>query len=187
MHASSPAERALVHTREVTCRGYRRPDGLWEIEVSMTDRKAYTVFNDHRTVPAGGAFHDMSLRVTVDDDLLIHAIEAHIEAAPHRICPAVTSHFQCLVGLSIGPGFGATVRHQVGGALGCTHMVELFSPLATTAVQTVRPLREAAPGRAATSPPPQIGTCHALVASGDVVAKYWPRFHRPHPPTGTAN
>jgi hypothetical protein len=66
----------LIHTRTVTCCGYRRADGLWDIEARMTDRKSYAVQNDHRAVEAGGLFHDMTLRVTVDDALLIHGIDA---------------------------------------------------------------------------------------------------------------
>jgi Protein of unknown function (DUF2889) len=60
----------------------------------MTDRKGYAVHNDHRTVDAERLFHDMTLRVTVDDTLLIHSIDACIDAGPHRICPAVTPNFQ---------------------------------------------------------------------------------------------
>ncbi len=164
-----------MHTRAVTSCGYRRADGLWDIEVRMTDRKGYFVQNDHRTLEAGDLLHDMALRVTVDDQLLIHHIEACIDAAPHRICPSVTPNFQRLVGLRIEAGFGGELRRRLGGVHGCTHLVELFGQLATTAIQTVYPRRGGGP-RAAR--PAQIDTCHALAAEGEVVAKYWPRFHR---------
>ena len=102
------APRAPIHTREVECRGYRRTDGLWDIEARMADKKGYAVHNDHRTVDAGDPFHDMALRVTVDDTLMIHRIDACIDAAPHRICPFVTPNFQHLLVLRIEPGF----RHR---------------------------------------------------------------------------
>ena len=173
-----PAPRVPIHTREVTCHGYRRTDGLWDIEARMTDSKSYTVHNDHRTVDAGAPFHDMALRVTVDDTLLIAAVEACIDAAPHRICPAVTPNFQRLVGLRIEPGFASEARRRLGGVHGCTHLVELIGPLATAAIQTIHPLRRGAPCADAAARPTQIDTCHALDATGDVVAKYWPRFHK---------
>ncbi len=74
----SPAGRVPVHSRDIACCGYRRTDGLWDIEARMTDRKGYAVHNDYRTVDAGAPFHDMALRVTVDDTLLI----PHDRSAP---------------------------------------------------------------------------------------------------------
>ena len=112
----------------------------------------------------------------VDDTLLIDAIEASIDAAPHRVCPSVTPNFQRLVGLRIQAGFLAEARRRLGGASGCTHLVELLGPLATEAIQTVVPMRLAAAGRRAAERPSQIGSCHALALSGEVVAKYWPSF-----------
>jgi Protein of unknown function (DUF2889) len=178
MPLSRPAARVPMHTRDIACCGYRRTDGLWDVEARMTDRKGYSVHNDHRTVDAGAPFHDMALRVTVDDTLLIHAIEACIDAGPHRICPSVTPNFQRLVGLRIEAGFGAELRRRLGSTHGCTHLVELFGPLATTTIQTVHPLRRGFPDASVDARPAQIDTCHALAATSEVVAKYWPRFHR---------
>lgn len=172
------APRAPMHTREVVCCGYRRIDGLWDIEARMTDRKGYAVHNDHRTVDAGDLFHDMALRITVDDTLLILGIDTCIDAGPHRMCPAVTPNFQRLLGLRIEAGFGAELRRRLGGVHGCTHLVELFGQLATTAIQTIHPLRRNPAGKDCTTRPAQIDTCHALAATGEVVAKYWPRFHQ---------
>jgi hypothetical protein len=177
MPLPSPAERSPMHTREITCRGYRRTDGLWDIEARMIDRKNYFVQNDHRGIDAGVPFHDMALRVTVDDTLLIHAVEACIDSGPHRICPSVTPNFQRLVGLRIEAGFGAELRRRIGGVHGCTHLAELFGPLATAAIQTIHPLRRKVHARNDAARPAQIDTCHALAATGEVVAKYWPRFH----------
>lgn len=178
MPLQSSAPRMLMHTREVTCRGYRRADGLWDIEAQMTDRKGYSVQNDLRRVDAGGLFHDMALCVTIDDTLLIHGIDACIDTGPHRICPSVTPNFQRLVGLRIEAGFGAELRRRLGGVHGCTHLVELFGQLATTAIQTVHPLRRGHPNAHGGARPAQIDSCHALAATGEVVAKYWPRHHR---------
>jgi hypothetical protein len=144
----------------------------------MTDRKTYSLRNDHHALDAGDLFHDMAIRVTVDDTLLIQSIDVCIDAGPHRICPTVTPNFQRVVGLRIEAGFGAELRGRLGGVQGCTHLVELFGQLATTAIQTVHPLRRGPRDVDGSVQPAQIDTCHALAADGDVVAKYWPRYHR---------
>jgi hypothetical protein len=178
MSLSPAAPRTLMHTREIACHGYRRTDGLWDIEARMTDAKGYAVQNDHRGISAGTPFHDMALRLTIDDTMLIHAVDACIDASPHRLCPAVAPDFQRLVGLRIEAGFNSELRRRLGGVHGCTHLTELCGPLATTAIQTVRPLRRELHGGNGPAQPEQIDTCHALAASGEVVAKYWPRFHQ---------
>ncbi len=173
----SPCEsRQPIHARTVLCAGYRRDDGRWDIEAKMTDAKSYALGNDFRSIAAGGHFHDMEMRLRVDDTLLIHAVEASIDAAPHRVCPSVTPNFQRLVGLRIEAGFLAEARRRLGGVSGCTHLVELLGPMATTAIQTILPMRLAAAGRTSAERPAQIGSCHALAPSGEVVAKYWPSF-----------
>ena len=178
MPIDDPDNRTPIHIRSIVCNGYRRDDGLWDIEAHLIDTKAYTVHSDFRSLPAGAPFHSMTLRVTVDDILTIHAIEACIDAAPHRICPAVVPRLQCLVGLQIGSGFNTELRRRLSGERGCTHLVELFSPLATTAIQTVLPLRRAtSDGDPAHLKP--IGGCHALAANGALAARYWPQSSLP--------
>src|SRR5207248_4537713 len=106
MPLSPAAPREHLHTRQVECRGFLREDGLWEVEGHMTDVKTYSFPNDERgEVTAGTPVHDMWIRITVDDAMVISAIEAVTDASPFRICPNVTPNFQRLVGLSIRPGF----------------------------------------------------------------------------------
>ena len=77
MALSSPAKRELIHTRTVECNGYRRKDGLWDIEGRLVDIKTYTFHNNERgEVPPGEPVHEMWIRLTVDDDLKIHDVEA---------------------------------------------------------------------------------------------------------------
>jgi hypothetical protein len=190
MPLSSPATREHIHTRQVHCQGYRRTDGLWDIEGHITDIKSYGFGNRERgQVPAGSPIHDMWIRLTVDDGLHIKAVEAVTDASPYRICPEVTPNFQRLVGLRIGPGFRKAVRERLGGTEGCTHLVELLGPVGTTAFQTVMPLVErdlykrsqaALPGDA---PQPQkrpalLNSCYAFSDAREVVARQWPEFAR---------
>lgn len=64
MPLSSPAPREHRHTRLLDMRGYRREDGLWDIEGHMTDTKTYQFENEHRgSVMPGTALHDMWIRL----------------------------------------------------------------------------------------------------------------------------
>jgi hypothetical protein len=186
--SAAAAPRELIHTRSIDCRGYRRADGLWDIEGHLTDTKTYGFSNHSRgTVPPGEAVHDMWLRLTVDDRLVIHAIEAVTDASPYAICPNVTPNFQRLKGLRIYPGFHKQVRDLLGGVAGCTHLVDMLGPVANTAYQTVFPWRArqyeerlAAEGKAAEPParrPKLIDSCHAFASDGEVVKRYWPEFY----------
>jgi Protein of unknown function (DUF2889) len=191
MPLSPPAPREHLHTRQVECRGYLREDGLWEVEGHMTDVKTYSFPNDERgEVGAGTPVHDMWIRIAVDDDLMITAIEAVTDASPFRVCPTITPNFQRLVGLSIRPGFIPRIKELLGGVEGCTHLVELMGPIATTAFQTISSTRgrekrerarKAANGGAA---PPEkkrrprlLDTCHAFASDGEVVKRFWPEFY----------
>lgn len=187
MPLSPPAPREHIHTRVVECRGYRREDGLWDIEGHITDVKTYGFGNHFRgEIPAGTPVHDMWLRLTVDDRLEIHAVEAATEASPYAACPNVVPNFQRLRGLRLRPGFQKQVRDLLGGTEGCTHLVELLGPVATTAYQTVFPYRERqrheqpAERKPADTPrrrPSLIDSCHAFASDGEVVKRLWPGFY----------
>ena len=69
------------------------------------------------------------------------------------------------------------VRDRVGGVEGCTHIVEMLGPVATTAFQTIYPLKnkEQPEGeRASTRPPRLLNTCHAFRSDGPKVKEFWP-------------
>src|SRR5882724_7967379 len=189
MPLSAPAPRELLHTRQIECQGFERTDGLWDIEAHMTDRKSYSFPSEERgEVTAGTPVHDMWVRVTLDDAFQIIVIEAVTDASPYNLCPAVTGNFQRLVGLRIGPGFNARVRERVGGVEGCTHLVELMGPLATTAFQTIfsakhRAARESGKTRESAADkdkprkcPALLGTCHAFAPDSPVTKRNWPEF-----------
>jgi hypothetical protein len=182
MSLSPPEARTPVHHRRIDCTGYRRDDGLWDIEARLVDTKTYDFANHDRggSIRAGEPLHEMALRVTIDTDFLIHRVEAVTDHGPFRVCGAIAPSFSELAGLRIGKGFLGEVRRRLGGVKGCTHLVELFGPLATTAYQTLYPAREAkAQAEPQRDRPRIIDTCHALSASGEVVARLWPDFYDP--------
>lgn len=179
MPLSKPAERDLIHTRSIQCSGYKRADGLWDIDGYITDTKSYTFKNlDRNNIPSGEPIHHMLMRITIDDDLLIHAAEASTEFSPYHICGEITDAFEKLKGLKIGPGWRRKVNEVMGGTAGCTHLRDLLmGPLAVTAYQTVIPMRrKSGASQEPTGRPAIIGTCHAYAPDGPIVERQWPEF-----------
>jgi hypothetical protein len=87
MSLSPAVAREAFHTRRIHCQGYRREDGLWDIEGTLTDTKSYAYDStDRGRVEAGEPVHHMHLRLTVDDDLTVQEVEAATEAGPFTIC-----------------------------------------------------------------------------------------------------
>ncbi|MBP2230245.1 hypothetical protein J2847_003548 [Azospirillum agricola] len=188
MPLSAPAAREPIHTRRVTCQGYRRADGLWDIEGHLTDIKSYGFDTEERgRLEPGDPIHQMWMRLTVDDQLTVRAVEAVTDDSPYGACGSITPAFQTLVGLRIGAGWTKAVKTRLGGPKGCTHLVELLGPLATTAFQTVFPIlaREAAlkakaegrDPRDSSDPPVLLNMCHILASDGDVARRNWPRHY----------
>jgi hypothetical protein len=190
MPLSAPAARQHYHTRKITCEGFARDDGLWDIEAHMTDVKGYDFQNSWRgRIDPGVPVHEMWLRLTLSDDYTIVDIEAVTDNSPFEICAAITPNFKKLVGLKIGPGWRRKMRELVGGTHGCTHIVELFGPLATVAYQTIGPGKarrdkqpenaptNRMPGEAPESRPQVLNTCHAWASDSPVVKEFLPEFY----------
>lgn len=178
MPLSPPKARQPVHTRQIRCQGFRRNDGLWDIEGTLIDTRseAMETFGRGRIEP-GEHLHEMWLRMTVDNHLGVHEIEARTVHAPYPACPNFPDNFAKLVGQRIEPGWTAKVRLLLGGRRGCTHLVELLGPLATTAVQTVYAWRGESTDRMDDNvrPPDDfIDTCHTLAEGSEAVRRLWP-------------
>ncbi|GGO86719.1 hypothetical protein GCM10011348_38210 [Marinobacterium nitratireducens] len=180
MPLPKPARRQQYHQRNVRCTGYLRDDGLWDIEGRMTDIKSHDIDiddRDHGYVAAGEPFHDISMRLTIDETMLIHEVQAAIDAAPFRTCPAIAAAFKRLEGTRIGSGWLRQTRELVGGVEGCTHLNEMLQPLATTAVQMLWPVRAARTGERAH--PGVINTCHTYAQDSEVVRRVMPDHYKP--------
>ena len=142
MPLSPPAQRDLLHLRDISIRGYLRGDGLIDIEARLTDTKTYSFGNhDRGRIGAGEALHGMGLRVTIDHGLTVISAEASMDHTPHTICPGVAPNFARLAGLTIGKGFLKGATERLGGPQGCTHLRELLQQVATVAIQTMFSVR----------------------------------------------
>ena len=142
MPLTPPAARERLHTRSIEINGYRRTDGLFDIEAHLTDSKSFGQTNyDRGYIEAGEPIHDMWLRLTISEDMRIQAVEAVSDKTPYMMCPTAAPNFSRLKGLQIKAGFLKEVNNLVGGIAGCTHLRELMQQMATTAFQTINPAK----------------------------------------------
>ena len=131
------APRQVVHTRSIVCRGFRREDGLIDIEGRFIDTRPFEYYHEWRgTCPPGAALHHMQLRMTVDDHRHIRELVSAMPSTPFPGCPEVNINFQRLVGVSIGRGFRQVLQERLSGVEGCTHVSALLTAMAASAVQT---------------------------------------------------
>ena len=130
--------RQLIHCRQVECLGYLRADGLWDIEGRLSDSKTHSVpLNSGRYLEAGQDYHGMLIRLTVDDEFIIHQVDVQMPSVPTSECSGAAAAYAKLIGVRIGPGFSRRIKELFGGPGGCTHLTELLLPIATTAYQTI--------------------------------------------------
>ena len=196
MPLSPPIGRQHLHTRRVVCQGFFRDDGLWDIEGRITDEKTYEHANEWRGPLKPGDFvHDMSIRLTIDHAFTIVDAEAVTDKSPYSMCGDIAPAFRKLIGLRIGGGFHRAVRERLGGVHGCTHIVELLGPVATTAFQTVsskkaRDLNREHREKTGTLPPKDpnaapkprrkpymLDTCHTWASDSEVTKRWVPHFY----------
>jgi hypothetical protein len=126
-------------------------------------------------IEPGVALHEMLLRVTINDKFLIEDIEAATDNSPFAMCPEIAADYKKLIGVTMGPGWRGMIRSRMGGVKGCTHLTELLYPMATVAIQTIRPLqnhrrRQAdSDSRHSAGKPFVLNTCHAWAAGERLV------------------
>jgi hypothetical protein len=188
MPLSQPVARREVHHRIIDMQAYAREDGLYDIEAHLVDTKPFDFvrLSLPKPVAAGEALHDLWIRMTVDGDYTVHAIEAASDVTPHGICKEAEGTLSVLFGERLVRGWSAKVKERLRGAASCTHLMEMLIPLATTALQGIRgadPKRlEKANGPGAEV---KLDSCYAYGRSREVVRRLWPQHYRPpeQPPT----
>ena len=176
MSLSRPEPRRHIHTRKIECHGYLREDGLWDIEGTLMDLKTYSFDNiDRGGVVAGEPVHNMVVRLTIDENLMVQQAEAFTAASPYVICGDANSNVPKLAGLQIGPGWRAGVKKVMGRTHGCTHIRDLImGPVALTAYQSIIPWRNSETQQPPGNKPAILGTCHAYATDGAIVERIWP-------------
>ena len=106
MPLSSSTSRKRLHTRTAVCECFARDDGLFDLEAHLTDIK------DHRyelmagTREAGEPVHEMWVRVTIDREFTIHAVEARMDRMPYPgACNRIEAAYGKLVGRNLARNF----------------------------------------------------------------------------------
>jgi hypothetical protein len=174
------APRRHLHDRKITYRGYLRDDGLWDIEGELHDSKSFPITLGSRgDLAAGDAIHNMLIRITIDDDMVIHDIAAAMPSTPYLECTPAIDPIRAVIGLQMGRGWKKKIEGAIGGLQGCTHVRELLSGAATAAYQTVYPYRSSnskVKSTDVTEQPKHLNQCKAWDLKGAVVMRYFPQF-----------
>ena len=185
MHVSDSqtdnVERHELHHRQLDIRFFQRSDGLFEVEGRLLDRKTHPfrrLLHDCDT-PAGAPLHDIRVRLTIDESLLVHDASATLAASPFEVCRGAANTLTPLKGLRIGAGWNKRVRELLGGAASCTHIMELLGPMATTIYQGLAPQRLARITQQGNDGHlSKVDSCYAYAGHREVVARLWPNRHK---------
>ena len=182
MPLSEPVPRAFSHDRSLELKAYEREDGLWDIEGHITDHKFedYDMLDSVRT--ADEPVHDMWLRLTIDTNFVVTAVETVMDAGAHTLCSNVTPNYERLVGLKMGRGWNREIRECLGGISGCTHLNEMLAQMATTAMQSLFEVagnvRKKSGGGRYLSPGLH-NSCHAYSLNSPYIRDYFPDYFEP--------
>ncbi|WP_234264465.1 DUF2889 domain-containing protein [Hydrogenophaga sp. NFH-34] len=161
--------------RQIRIEGFRRADGLWDVEGHLLDTLPHDVQVGGGLRRAGEPMHAMALRLTVDLQASIRAAVAVSDAHPFAgVCGRITPAYEQLVGLRVGPGFRRQVRALFPPSAGCTHLSELVLALGTGVLQTLATALHRDPA----VKPFSLDGCHALMTDGPVVRQFHPRWYR---------
>ena len=178
---SDDVTRDEIHHRQLSIRGYRRSDGLFEVEGHITDLKShdFQTFRGGRYVHANTPIHDMVVVLVFDLDMVVQSVRTSMNAHPYQLCAGGGDSLQALVGLRIGAGWNSEVRKRLPVCDTCTHMRELLGPMATTAFQTMAETRRHSPDALdASGKPTKIDSCYAYAASRELVQRHWPDHYQ---------
>jgi hypothetical protein len=174
---SSTAQRQRLHVRSIVYEGWRREDGLFDIEARLQDIKDHDFELLSGTRPAGEPVHDMWARVTIGRDFVVHDLVACTDRMPYPgACDSVTAEYSKLVGCDLMHGFRKALFDALGGVRGCSHLTELIAFLPTAALQTFAGLRSEIQSHE--ERPFQLDRCHALEHTTETVRRYYAKWYR---------
>ena len=105
-------------------------------------------------------FRTGAVRLVFDEQMIVRDVFTFMEATPWPACLGGGLALRTLIGLRIGGGWTREVKTRLGGAASCTHLMELLIPMATAAIQSMSPIRNAGPDRLDASGSRGDGGCH---------------------------
>ncbi len=170
-------ERELLHTRRVRYEGYKRADGLWDIEAHLTDIKNHDFHLKTGVRRAGQPVHSMWLRLTIDRQFNVVDAAASSDVVPYPGgCETIAPAYGSLVGSNLLRHFRKDVKRLLGGVRGCTHLTEMLAGMPTAAIQSFA--GEAREEHDDGARPFQLDQCHALETSTETVRRWYPKWYR---------
>ena len=176
MPLTSPAARERLHLRRVSYEGFRRDDGLFDIEAHLTDHKDRDYLLAMGTRSKDVPVHNMWARVTIDRRFDVIDIEAVTDEMPYPgQCDRIGPEYKKLIGSNLLKGFRKAIAASLGGVNGCTHLSELLGYLPTAAVQTFAGIKNEADSVDGKKPF-QLDSCHALATNTETVRMYYPKW-----------
>lgn len=174
---SSCTERQRLHQRSIKVDGFKRTDGLWDIEARLVDAKDHEYPLSTGLRMPGEAVHDMSVRVTIDSQMNVLEVVTCTDAAPYMgACDSILPEYSKIVGLNLFNGFLKAVKEMFGHEKGCAHVTELLMFVPTAALQTFA--SEMSDIDQSEEKPFPLDRCHALVSNSETVRRYYPRWYR---------
>ena len=106
MPLPKPVAREELHNRTIEMKGYRREDGLFDMEGRITDIKAHPFQpSGGRYVEPGTTLHDMWVRLVIDEDLVVREVHAVTDAHPFPECPGAAPGLSVLKGVLLSRGW----------------------------------------------------------------------------------
>lgn len=182
MSQGIPTSRELRHTRTITSSAYARPDGLWDIELELSDIKTYSVPMATGVLAPNQPLHHKKITFTLDRQLTIQDAQAESIANPYPgMCNTITPAYKQLIGLNLMKGFYPQAKALLGGDKGCTHLTEMCAVLPSAAIQAyagdVIDTREGEMAGGVRQKPFQLDRCHALKSDGEAVKTFYPSWY----------
>jgi len=173
-------EKKLIHTRNISCRGYRLSDNLYEIEGLLTDTKPFQTSSfDRNKIEPNEPIHEMVIRIKIDINFVIVDAESISKKTPYLNCGDVNKDFKKLIGLQIKTGFTQNVKNLIGGKVGCTHLVEMMRSIATTAFQALYLDRDKLNLNSNDlNRPKLLNSCYSWSESSKMIQKKFPNFYK---------
>lgn len=182
---AAAVSRTRVHTRRILLEGWRRDDGLWDIEARLTDTKDHDYPLASGLRPMGEPVHDLWVRVSIDREMNIADAAASFDAVPYAgACDTIAPVYRQLVGRNLFRGFRREVGELFATVRGCSHLTELLNSLPTAAIQTFASETRDTDGQTPGVQPFQLDQCHALATTSETVRRYYPHWFRSNK-TGT--
>ena len=171
--------RKRTHTRRILVEGWKRDDGLWDLEGRITDTKDHDYQLASGLRLKGDPVHDMWIRVTIDRNFNVVDAVAQVADAPYMGgCDGIAPAYRRIVGMNLVRGFRRGIAEMFETVKGCSHVTELLTSFPAAAIQTLASEMIDTEGFVPGEKPWQIDRCHALDSTSETVRRYYPRWYR---------